>query len=573
MKRFTRFLIPLMLILVIIASICWYLFVYDRNFTRDFLLSQARYQDRYGNSRLADWFYDTAFEFSGRNENVAIELANQYKADGNYTKAEYTLTNAINVGGTVELYTALCKTYVEQDKLLDAVNMLANIGDARLKTELELMRPNSPTANYAPGYYSQYIDVSLASSGDTIYYTVDGEYPSTVTGTFTEPIALPAGETTIYAISVSEEGLVSPVSVIHYTITGVIEPVTFTDEAIEDSIREIIGANQAEILYSNMLWGITEFTLPETSTSLQDLAHLPNLISVTAKGNTLDSLLPLAELTRLETVELTGCRFPSDDLAAFVSLPLLNSLTLSNCGLSTIDALAGTQYLSYLDLSQNTLRKLDVITDMTALQELNLSHNAVTSLSALKSLDKLTTLDISYNAVQTLSPLSSCIQLTSLNADNNRLYNLEGVEKLSVLTYLSVDYNAIKEINAVKHCTELVNLSVAGNDIADISMLDKLLKMEVLDFSYNECYALPVWNVDCALRTIDGSYNALTNIDLLARAPQLANVFMDYNKLTNIDALADCYHLVQVNVYGNAIADVSKLTAHDIIVNYDPTVE
>ena len=48
---------------------------------------------------------------------------------------------------------------------------------------------------------------------------------------------------------------------------------------------------------------------------------------------------------------------------------------------------------------------------------------------------------------------------------------------------------------------------------------------------------------------------------------------MDYNQLTNIDALADCYCLVQVNVYGNAIPDVSALRSHDIIVNYDPTVK
>ncbi len=571
MKKLIHFLVPLLLIAAILVSVGWYLFVYDRNFTRDFLLSQARYQDRFGNSRLSDWFYDTAFEFSGRDENVAIELANQYKAEGNYTKAEYTLTNAINVGGTVELYTALCKTYVEQDKLLDAVNMLANIGNAKMKTLLESMRPNMPTANYASGFYSQYIDVALASSGETIYYTTNGEYPSTITGTYTEPISLPAGETTIYAISVSKEGLVSPVSVINYTITGVIEPVTFTDEAIEDKVRELIGANQAEILYSNMLWGITEFTLPETSTSLEDLTHLPNLLKVTAQGNTLDSLMPLSTLSRLETVELTGCSFPSEDLAAFAGLPVLTRLVLSDCGLSTIDALAGAQHLTYLDLSKNTLRKLDVLSEMTTLEELNLQHNAVTSLMAISDLDKLTTLDISYNAVTTLSPISSCIQLTTLNVDNNRLTNLNGIEKLSVLSYLSADYNSILEINAVTGCSEIVNLSVAGNKIADISMLGSLLKMEVLDFSYNQCIALPILQKDCALRTIDGSYNALTSIDGLAQAPQIANVFMDYNKLTNINTLADCYHLVQVNVYGNEISDVSKLTAHDIIVNYDPT--
>ena len=131
MKKFIRVLVPLLLAVLIIASIGWYLFTYDRGFTRDFLLTQARYNDLHGNSRLSSWFYDLAYNFSHHDENVAIELANLYKADDNYTKAEYTLTNAINSEPSAELFTALCKTYVEQDKLLDAVSLLDKITNPR----------------------------------------------------------------------------------------------------------------------------------------------------------------------------------------------------------------------------------------------------------------------------------------------------------------------------------------------------------------------------------------------------------------------------------------------------------
>ena len=85
--------------------------------------------------------------------------------------------------------------------------------------------------------------------------------------------------------------------------------------------------------------------------------------------------------------------------------------------------------------------------------------------------------------------------------------------------------------------------------------------------------SLPDWPEGCPLQTIDGSYNALSNIDVLKKMQSLTYVYMDYNLLTNIDALADCYRLVQVNVFGNQISDVSSLREHDIIVNYDPTVE
>ena len=90
MKKAAKFLMPLVLGLLILASIVWYLFIYDRDFTRDTLLNQARYQNVHGNSRLSSWFYDAAYNFSGHDKNVAIELANQYKRDGNYTKAELT---------------------------------------------------------------------------------------------------------------------------------------------------------------------------------------------------------------------------------------------------------------------------------------------------------------------------------------------------------------------------------------------------------------------------------------------------------------------------------------------------
>ena len=77
MKKLTHFLVPVLLFALIVASIGWYLFVYDRDFTRDTLLSQARFHDRYGNARLSAMFYDGAYNFSGHDQNVAIELANQ----------------------------------------------------------------------------------------------------------------------------------------------------------------------------------------------------------------------------------------------------------------------------------------------------------------------------------------------------------------------------------------------------------------------------------------------------------------------------------------------------------------
>lgn len=571
MKKAIRILVPLLLLVFIIASIGWYLFVYDRAFTRDTLLSQARYQDINGNSRLSSWFYNMAYSFSGKDEDVAIELANQYKADGNYTKAEYTLTSAINSGATAELYTALCRTYVEQNKLMDAMNMLDNIGDPAIKAELDAQRPSAPQPDKESGYYSQYIEVSLSSTG-TVLYTTNGEFPSTEGPIYSAPIQLSAGETTIYAISVGNNGLVSPTTVLGYTITGVIEEVFFSDEAMSTAIRAAINADADDKVYTNQLWEITEFTVPEEGVvSYEDLKLLPYLKKLTIHGQNLDSLDDLASLTQLETLDFTSCRFPAESLSVLAALPSLTDLTLNDCSLSTIEGLGGAPSLKTLNLSNNTIRNLEVLTSMTGLRELILQHNAVTSLSALNGLTALEKLDVSYNAITSLSPLSSCIKLNWLGANNNQIETLDGIPSLPLLTYLSLDSNAITDVASLALCTDLTELSFAGNAVTDISALSALTKLEVFDFSENQVTELPAWPDGCPLRVISGSHNALTSLDSLSNMESLTNINMDYNEITNIDALADNYCLVQVNVFGNAIEDVSALREHDIIVNYDPT--
>ena len=104
MKKFFKVVIPIILVLAIIACIGWYLFIYDRDFTRDILLNGARYFDDRGNHTISGWFYDQAYIQANNNDVVAIELAELHKADGNYTKAEYTLTRAISDGGSADLY-------------------------------------------------------------------------------------------------------------------------------------------------------------------------------------------------------------------------------------------------------------------------------------------------------------------------------------------------------------------------------------------------------------------------------------------------------------------------------------
>ena len=571
MKKALKIVVPLVLTLAIIASIGWYLFVYDRDFTRDMLLQQARKFDTQGNTELASWFYDRAYEYTGQDQHIAIELANQYKADGNYTKAEYTLTNAIADGATVELYVALCRTFVEQDKLLDAVNLLDTIVNPVIRGQLDAIRPEAPVPQQEPGFYTQYIPVNLKAENGTLYCTNDGTYPSTSSGAYTEPFILPAGETTVSAIIVADNGLVSPLAVFEYTVGGVIEPVNFTDPAIAASVRQMLKADEDDVIYTNDLWDVEEYTIPAEAKQFEDLRYFPYLKKLTATDISFDTLAHLSELKDLEELTLTGCKIPNEDLALIAQLPLLTKLTLSNCGLSTIAALESAQNLTLLDLSNNAVRNLDALSATVSLRELYLQHNAIMDLSALSNLSHLEVLDVSYNSLTTLAPLATCTGLNKLNAGNNALTSLTGLENMNKLTALDVQANDLKDIYPLAGCTEMVELNLSGNELVELRALAAMTKLEILDFSYNQVEGLPAWPTNCALYSINGSYNVIASIDGLAKMPELAYVYMDYNELTDITSLANCHHLVMVNVYGNEISEVSSLTEKSIIVNYDPT--
>lgn len=574
MKKLIHFLVPLLMIVLVIASIGWYLFVYDRAFTRDLLLQQARDNDLKGNTSLSSWFYNLAYGFSGQDENVAIELANQYKASGNYTKAEVTLSKAIRDGATKELYIALCKTYVEQDKILDAVSMLANIPNASIKAELEAMRPAAPQADYPSGYYSQYISVTLSSSeGTTLYYTTDGDYPSIADEPYSAPIELPLGESQVYAVSVADNGLVSPVTILGYTIGGVIEPVIFMDASMEQAIRAALGYDQSHVLYTNDLWQITELEVPSDAMTLEDLIYLTYLENLTVNGRNMSNLQDFAGLNHLKKLDLSGCRFPADSLKTIASLPHLKELNLSNCSLSTLSGLENAESMEILDISNNTIRNLEPLSNMSALSELYLQHNAVANLTVVGGLPELTVLDVSYNALTSIAPLTGNVRLTKLNAANNQIGDVSAAASLPMLAELNLDYNSLTDISGLSGCASLKTLTVSNNQLSSIDALSGMSTLERLDFSYNSVSSLPDFGANSAMQVIDGSYNALESIDSIAKMADISYIYMDYNKLTSVDALADCFHLVQVNVYGNEIPDVSALTEHDILVNYDPTVK
>lgn len=579
MKKFFKILIPILLVLAIIACIGWYLFIYDRNFTRDMLLEGARYFDAQGNHEISSWFYDQAYLQAEDNDTVAIELAQQHKADGNYTKAEYTLTRAISDGGSTQLYVALCKTYAEQDKLLDVVKLLDSVladnstVDPKVKQELQAMRPAAPECSPAPGFYSQYIDAEVSCESGTLYVNPFGEYPSVQDVPYSEPIELGDGENTLYAIAVSDEGLVSPLSVFGYTIGGVIKEVTFADAAMEEAVRLHLGVDANQVLYTNDLWDLTYFTVPAEAKDISDLSHMIFVEDLAIDSVPSGQLSYLSSLVNITSLQIRNTSVTTEELQMIGSLPKLEQLTISGCGLATIAGLENATSITFLNLSQNTIRDLSPLASMVNLKQLCVDNNAVNDLTALSELKSLTTLEASFNLLTELAPIYSCSALTSLEVGNNNIDSVTGIEKLTSLEKLNVSFNKLSDVSPIASCPNIRELDISNNTISDISALSGLTNLFTLNFSRNNVTELPVFETNCALVTIDGSHNQLVSLENLNGLENLNNVYMDYNEeLSSIEPLVNCPLLIQVKVYGTKVADVSALLDMEVLVEFDPTL-
>ena len=571
MKKALKVIIPLLLSVAVICSMAWYFLVYDRDFTKDLLLWSARTLEQEGKHELAAWVYNITYEQASFEDDIAIELANQYKTIGNYTKAEYTISEAIASKPTTDLYIALCNLYVQQDKLLDAIKLLDTVSSPEIKTELEAMRPTAPVLSPEAGFYSQYITVEANADGATLFVNTNGEYPTTEKDLYTAPILLPQGETVLYALSVSDNGLVSPLTISGYTIGGVIEKVTFSDPAMETAMRLAIGADENDVIFTNALWNVKSFTIPAEAQTYSDLAYLPYLESLEIPDAANGELVHLKSLSQLTDLHVENGSLSEEELSAIGQLTGLKRLTLSNCGISSIASLSHMNQLQYLDLSQNTIRNLSVIGDMQELEELYLNNNVVTDLTSLSSLTKLRMLDVSYNSLKSVDPIRSITALTYLNFAHNEVSDVRMLTSLVALIELNASYNALTDVTAISSCTALEVLNISNNTVADISGLNTLIKINNLDFSYNQVKKLPVFDKSCPLVYIDGSYNQIEDLKSLSSLKNLNVVLMDFNeKLASLEPLDSCPRLVKVNAYGTKVSEVRFLTDKSIIVNYNP---
>ena len=571
MKRFLKIFLPILLSIVILVGVGWYFLEYDKMLTQTILMDLSHHFSNKGNYDTAAWLNDLAFNHFGNDDAVPLQQAELYLSRGNYTQAERVLHRGIENGGGSELYMMLCKIYVEQDKLLDAAELLDNISDPVIKKELDKIRPAAPSPSIPAGEYHEYADLTFTSPDGTVYTKEGSQYPSTATDIHKGSITLHSGENRFACITVGNNGLVSSLKNFNYIVGGVIEEVHFSDTAMEREIRKLLNLPAGTTVYSDDIWTIRSFTVPKDAKDYAELKYMPYLQELTIDSGIPGQLGYVEHMPDLKFLSVVKTAVSVEELSSVAQLKKLERLTLNDCSLTTLSPLEPLKNLLYLDVGGNAIRNLEPIASMKKLEALNLQQNAVNDLSAISGNSKLLILDVSNNSISDLSVAFGLTKLQWLNAKYNSISSLSGISALSKLSYLDVSNNTLTDIASLADCTALESLNIANNSISDIQSLSTLENMTDFVFSYNKVTKLPAWKTSCKLQNITGDHNDIRSLAPLAGLANLNCVYMDYNpNLSDVSVLKDCHVLFRVDVFGTKVKDVSALTALSVTVNYNP---
>lgn len=551
MKHALKIILPIILILALIIGACCFFLIARRDLTESIFVYWGEHFYEAGRYSRAVAFYKAAMHFAPKDADLAICLADAYKKSGNYTKAEYTLVSAITqIPDSVQLYVALSKTYVEQDKLLDAETMLGRITNDAVRTQIDALRPAAPVIEPESGNYSEYIDVTVTGASGTVYAVCNSDFPASEQDVYTGPISLEAGESKIVALSVAENGLVSDAVYAGYTVGNVVEEVKLADAGMDAYVRELLGKTAGSAIMSDELWAVEELDLPDTVASLEDLPYFTGLHSLSLHHGTGLDLSVLSQLPTLRKLDLSGCTLSTAAMNTIVTLSELTSLNLSGCAVAEIDALIGLQKLETLDLSNNTVSDLTALSALLALRELNLTNNPITSLSNLKN----------------------CTELETLYAGQCAITRIAGLADHTKLKTLVLSGNKITDISALAGCTAIETLDLSGNSISDISVVSGFKKLVDLNVSSNQITDLPQFDADTPLWHVDISHNQIESLAGLEGNLAVNFINADYNRVKSVAKLESCIMLVRMNLWDNPVDadEVKQLQDIGILINYNP---
>lgn len=486
--------------------------------------------------------YALSLQLKKNNEAVYSGYADALSGLQDHESAQEILDLGIaRISGAESLYLRKAQLYSAQGKISEAAAFLDTVENSYIAKKLQDRRPAALVYSPAQGRYGTAQKITLQMrAGETIYYTLNGEAPTTSSAVYTEPITVSA-TSTLTALAVNGEGLVSPRLQLTYEIDNANEAITFTDAKIERMVRTALN-QQSGALYAARLASVTTLSnegIDGEIRSLKDLEYLHGLTNLYLDGEYLiEDYSPLAALPALSDLTLSDCGISDSDLAALSACSTLTGLYIHNNHITTLDPLRSLVYLEYLDAAENEIISAAAVAELPLLTYLNLSGNGLTHAEEIADATALTVLDLSHNRISDLTPLAGLTELAQLSIAGNTPGNIKKLTALPKLISLDVSSCGLTSLSVVNDFPALQVLFAEDNQIASISTFRK--PITELYLNRNPLVDLSPLQGQAELMILEASGTQIDAVDFLAGHPKLITLDVSGTKVTDATVLKTC---------------------------------
>ena len=299
--------------------------------------------------------------------------------------------------------------------------------------------------------------------------------------------------------------------------------IVFSDPYFEAVIREALGKNIGSI-YASDVSRITSLTARVRGIrNVDDLKYFVSLESLDLYGNKICDLSPLASLTGLKRLNVSG------------------------------------NYSALNDKTGGSAMSLKPLSNLILLQHLEVEGNGVTDISPLSSLVNMEYLNIRSNAITELGGLSQMKMLRELQAGKNKIVDASALGNCTMLEIIGLESNSFYVQD------DLGEYSFVG--LGDISFAETLVELKNINVSSNLVSSLaPLANAENIV-SINAMSNHIADIECL-RGSLVSQLFLESNFITTFAAIESMPNLTELGFYGNPIEDAHAVEVFVFKQNY-----
>lgn len=188
--------------------------------------------------------FTEALKYDPENIEARLVAADSYSELGDYDRVVELLLEIVNISGQPSYYKKLMEACELTGNTTLMNRILKETQGTVVGDSLAEYRTGELSANIKGGEYHDYLQIILTNShaGCTIYYTIDGNDPTTTSTVYTEPIPIEkVGSTVLKAVAVNEAGLAGEQLTEIYSISLLVpdSPVIMPDSGTYHYPKEI----------------------------------------------------------------------------------------------------------------------------------------------------------------------------------------------------------------------------------------------------------------------------------------------------------------------------------------------